>query len=190
MKNGWQMNRRWKKNGIEIKLFKKGHDTFRFDRMIPSGSSCLMGVKVERVIRRAHSVIQQGRKIPIPKLHYMMEHRGRHLINPTAKYGIQITGKLNQCEYCARGRIRQANIPIVSICQQPKNPGEKIFIDISSIMHPSAGKNEHWLLIVDEATDSTHSFLLNKKCDMIKIMLIWIKTLVSSAMRHSIFMMH
>ena len=37
MKNGWQMNRRWKKNGIEIELFKRGHDNFRFDRMIPSG---------------------------------------------------------------------------------------------------------------------------------------------------------
>ena len=42
MKNGWQMNRRWKKNGIEIELFKRGHDNFRFDGMIPSGSSWLM----------------------------------------------------------------------------------------------------------------------------------------------------
>ena len=37
MKNGWQMNGRWKKSGIEIELFKRGHDNFRFDRMIPSG---------------------------------------------------------------------------------------------------------------------------------------------------------
>ena len=58
MKNGWQMNGRWKKNGIEIELFKRGHDNFRFDRMIPSGSSWLMGVKVKRVIGRAHSMIE------------------------------------------------------------------------------------------------------------------------------------
>ena len=30
-KNGWQMNRRWKKNGIEIELFKRGHGNFRYD---------------------------------------------------------------------------------------------------------------------------------------------------------------
>ena len=58
MRNGWQMNGRWKKNGIEIELFKRGHDNFRFDRMIPSGSSWLMGVKVKRVIGRAHSMIE------------------------------------------------------------------------------------------------------------------------------------
>ena len=65
MKSGWQMNGRWKKNGIEIELFKSGHDNFRFDRMIPSGSSWLMGVKVRRINGRAHSMIEKGKKIPI-----------------------------------------------------------------------------------------------------------------------------
>ena len=67
--NGWQMNGKWKKNGIEIELFKKGHDNFRFNRMIPSGASRLMGVKVKLVIGRAHSMTKQGRKILIQKLH-------------------------------------------------------------------------------------------------------------------------
>ena len=112
MKNGWQMNGRWKKNGIEIELFKRVHDSFRFDRMIPSESSWFMVVKVKRVIGRAHSMIECGRKITIEKLHYMMGHIGRHLINPTAQYlGIQTTGKLNPHEYCARRKIRQANMP-------------------------------------------------------------------------------
>ena len=44
MKNGWQMNGRWKKNRIGIELFKRGHDSVRFDIIIPSESSCLMGV--------------------------------------------------------------------------------------------------------------------------------------------------
>ena len=112
MKNGWQMNGRWKKNGIEIELFKGAQDNFRFDRMIRSGSSWLMGVKVKRVIVRAHSMIKRGRKNPIQKLHYLVGHTGRHLINPTTKYlGIQTTRKLNRCGHCPRGKIRQANIP-------------------------------------------------------------------------------
>ena len=67
--NGWEMNGKWKNNGIEIELFKKGHDNFRFDRMIPSGTSWLMGVKVKIVIGRAPSMIEQGRKVLIQKLH-------------------------------------------------------------------------------------------------------------------------
>ena len=95
MKSGWQMNGRSKRNGFEIELFRKGHKNFRFDRMIQSGPSWLMGVKVKRIVGRAHSMIEKGKKIPIQKLHYMMEHTGKHLINPTTKYlGIHITGNL------------------------------------------------------------------------------------------------
>ena len=70
----------------------------------------------------------------------MIGHTGEHLINPTTKYlGIQITGKLTACEHCAKGKIRQANIPKITKNQQAKNLGERIFIDISSMIHPSAG---------------------------------------------------
>ena len=44
-----------------------------------------MGVKVRRIVGRAHSMIEKGKKIPIQKLHYMMGHTGKHLINPTTK---------------------------------------------------------------------------------------------------------
>ena len=132
-----------------------------------------MGVKVKRVVGIAHSMTEQGEKVPIQKLHYIMGHKGKHLINPTTKYlGIQTTGKLSPWEHCARGKIRQDNIPKVSKGQQAKNPGERIFIDISSMMYPSAGGKKHWLLIVDEATDYTHSFFFKKKSDMIETMLI------------------
>ena len=57
MKEGWQMNRRWKEGDIIIELFKTTRASMKFDRMIPSGSSWLMGVKVQRVIDQAHAVI-------------------------------------------------------------------------------------------------------------------------------------
>ena len=43
MVDEWQME----EHGIEIELFKKGHERFFFDQMIPSGSSWLLGVKVK-----------------------------------------------------------------------------------------------------------------------------------------------
>ena len=63
MKEGWQMNGRWKDGGLIIELFKTTRARMKFDRMIPSGSSWLMGVKVQRVMDQAHSVIEPGKKI-------------------------------------------------------------------------------------------------------------------------------
>ena len=39
MKDGWQMNGRWKEGGLMIELFKTTRASMKFDRMIPSGSS-------------------------------------------------------------------------------------------------------------------------------------------------------
>ena len=37
MKEGWQMNGRWKEGGLIIELFKTTSASMKFDRMIPSG---------------------------------------------------------------------------------------------------------------------------------------------------------
>ena len=39
MKEGWQMNGRWKEGGLVAELFKTTRTSMKFDRMIPSGSS-------------------------------------------------------------------------------------------------------------------------------------------------------
>ena len=57
----------------------------------------------------------------------------------------------------------------------PTKPGYRVFIDISSFKQASRGGNRHWLIVVDEFSDYTHSFFLNKKSDQIKILPMWIK---------------
>ena len=47
MKEGWLMNGRWKEGGLMIELFKQAKTSMKFDRMIPSGSSWLMGIKTQ-----------------------------------------------------------------------------------------------------------------------------------------------
>ena len=39
MKEGWQMNGRWKEGGLMIELSKTTRSSMKFDRMIPSGLS-------------------------------------------------------------------------------------------------------------------------------------------------------
>ena len=112
MKEGWQMNGRWKEGGLMIELFKTTKTSMKFDRMIPSGPSWLMGIKTQRLVGQAHAVIEPGKSIPIWKSHQMTGDTGEYLMRTTADYmGIKLTGKLEPCDTCAQAKIRQANVP-------------------------------------------------------------------------------
>ena len=178
MKEGWQMNGRWKEGGLVIELFKTTRASMKFDRMIPSGSSLLMGIKVQRVLDHAHSAMEPGKTISMSKLHQITGHTGEHLLRPTANYmRLQLTGKLAPCEVCAQGNMRQRNIPKKKIKKLPTRPGYRVFMDICSFKQVSRGGNRHWLIVVDEFSDCTHSYFLNKKSDQIKMIPMWIRGL-------------
>ena len=176
MKDGWQMNGRWKEGGLIIELFKTTRASMKFDRMIPSGSSWLMGIKVHRVIDHAHSAVEPGKSILTKRFHQITGHTGEHLLKTAANYmKLNMIGRLPPCETCAKAKIRQRNIPKRKIKQLPTRPGYRIFIDISSFKHTSRGGNRHWLIVVDEFSDCVHSIFLNKKSDQIKILPMWIR---------------
>ena len=169
MKDGWQMNGRWKEGGLMIELFKTTRASMKFDRMIPSGSSWLMGIKVQRVFDQAHSAMEPGKTIFISKFHQITGHTGEHLLRPTANYmKLKLIGRLPPCEVCAQAKIRQRNIPKKKMKKLPTKPGYRVFIDICSFKQVGRGGNRHWLIVVDEFSDCTHSFSLNKKSDQIK----------------------
>ena len=178
MKEGWRMNERWKEGRLMIELFKTTRASMKFDRMIPSGSSWLMGTKTQRLVGQAHAVIEPGKSIPIWKFHQMTGHTGEHLLRTTAEnMGIKLTGKLEPCEICAQVKIRQANIPKKKEKQVPSRPGYRLFIDISSFKHESMGGKRPWLIAVDKFSDCSHSFFLKRKSDQIVMIPIWIKGL-------------
>ena len=178
MKEGWQMNGRWKEGGLMIELFKTTSASMNFDRMIPSGSSWLMGIKTQRLVGQAHAVIEPGKSIPIWKFHQMTGHTGEHLLRTTAEHmGTKLTGKLEPCEICAQAKIRQAYVPKTKEKQVPSRPGYRLCIDISPFKHESMGGKRHWLIAVDEFSDCSHSFFLKRKSDQIVMISIWIKGL-------------
>ena len=178
MKEGWLMNGRWKEGGLMIELFKQAKPSMKIDRMIPSGSSWLMGIKTQRLVGQVHTAIEPGKSVPIWKFHQMTGHTGEYLMKTTADYmGIKLTGKLDPCEACAEAKIRQANIPKKKEPQVPSRPGYRLFIDISSFKHESMGGKRHWLIVVDEFSDCSHSFFLKRKSDQIELLPAWMKEL-------------
>ena len=178
MKDGWQMNGRWEEGGLMIELFKTTRASMKFDRMIPSGSSWLMGIKAQRVFDQAHAAMEPGKTIFISKFHEMTGHTAEHLLRPTANYmKLKLIGRLPPCKVCAKAKIRQRNVPKKKTKKLPTRTGYRVFIDICSFKQVSRGGNRHWLIMVDEFSDYTHSFFLKRKNDQIQVMLIWIRIL-------------
>ena len=144
MKDGWQRNGRWKEGGLMIELFKTTRASMKFDRMIPSGSSWLMGIRVQRVFDQAHAAMEPGKTIFISKFHEMTGHTGEHLLRPTANYmKLKLIGRLPPCEVCVKAKIRQRNIPKKKIKKLPTRPGYRVFMDICSFKQVSRGGNRH-----------------------------------------------
>ena len=84
-----------------IKLFKATIASMKFDGMIRSGSSWLMGIKVHRVYDEAHAAMEPGKSITATKLHQITGHTGEHLLKPTANYmKLKLLGRLPPCEAC------------------------------------------------------------------------------------------
>ena len=174
------MNGRWKEGGLVIELFKTTRASMKLDRMIPSVSSWIMGIKVQSVLDHAHSVMEPGNTISMSKqkLHQITGHTGEHLLGPTANYmRLKLTGKLAPCEVCAQAKIRQRNVPRKKMMKLPTRPGYRVFIDICFFKQVSRGGNRHWLIVVDEFSDCTHSFFLTKRSDQIKMIPMWIRGL-------------
>ena len=172
------MNGRWMEGGLMIELFKSTRASMKLDRMIPSGSSWLMGLRTQTLVGQAHAVIEPGKSIPIWKFHQMTGHTGEHLLKTTAEnMGIKLTGKLEPCEVCTQAKIRQACVPKNKQKQVPSRPGYRMFNNISSFKHESMGGKRLWLIVVDEFSDYSHSFFLRKNCDQTVVIPIWIKGL-------------
>ena len=136
------------------------------------------GNKSTKSIDQAHAAMEPGKTIFISKFHQITGHTGEHLLKPTANYmKLRPIGRLPPCEVCAKAKIRQRNIPKKKMKKLPTRPGYRVFMDICSFKQVSRGGNRHWLIVVDEFSDCTHSFFLKRKNDQTQTMLIWIRSL-------------
>jgi len=108
--------------------------------------------------------LDKGSTVKLTTLHDMLGHAGEYASRLMANYySWKTTGKLSRCESCGLSKARQSPIPN-KVITRSKIPGERLFIDISSIKSRNLGGSKFWLLIIDDATD----FFLKKKGDLSK----------------------
>ena len=83
----------------------------------------------------------------------MIGHCGFDCLKRTvAIHGLRLKGDLKECEDCAVAKARQKNVN-QDWKEGSQAPGERVYLDISSIKDKSYGGSRFWVLIVDDYTD-------------------------------------
>jgi hypothetical protein len=80
-------------------------------------------------------------------------------------YGFNSSGNFETCERRAIAMVRQKNVN-KNWLGSSNVPGERLYIDISSIKERSFGGAKFWDLIVDDCTDYCWSFVMKNKSDL------------------------
>ena len=184
MLGGWTMQGGQTKQGeLCIVLTHEDDKPIIFDRVLKAGNSVLLAAKmVIKNPEEVNSVIGNGKQSK-EYFHKVTGHAGHHLMDATAKYyKVNLTGKVNNCLSCPLEKIRQKNIPKKNE-DKSSNPGERMYLDISSMRKPGMGGRQHWVMLVDEATKYKKSFFLKKKNEQVEPIIDWIKALIA---RHEI----
>ena len=138
MLGGWTMQGGQTKQGeFFIALTHEDHKSIIFYRVLKTGNSVLLAAKV--VIRNTEEVntaIVNGKQSK-EYFHRVTGHAGHHLMDASAKYyKVNLRAKVNNCLSCSLDKIRQKNIPKKNE-NESKNPGERMYLDISSMRKPS-----------------------------------------------------
>jgi hypothetical protein len=177
--NGWSISNK----GVEIKL-SKGKSKTVFDRTIKTSKGLVVGVKiVSRTDDLANVMLDRRKSIDISVLHGVLGHPSEDITKKTADYyGWKITGKFKPCYDRQTAKSKQNAVPNES---ETKSiiPGERLYIDTSSVKAKTFGGSKFWLLVVDDCTDVAWSAFLNKKGDQVERLITLIKEL---AIKHKV----
>ena len=150
MLSGWAMQGGQTKQGeLFIALTHEDHKPIIFDRVLKADNSVLLAAKmVIKNPEEVNSVIVSGKQSK-EYFHKVTGHAGHHVMDATAKYyKVNLTGKVNNCLSCSLEKIRQKNIPKKNE-DKSSYPGERMYLDISSMRKPSMGGRQHGVMLVD-----------------------------------------
>jgi hypothetical protein len=127
----------WKLGGDEKSLWlSKGDDRVVFDLNIRTKEGCIFAMYMHRDgVEVVALQAETHRKINIEKAHQLLGRMSNDTTRATAKaLGWEILGgSMQPCESCAVGKAKQNNVPKKSENISAVKPGERIYLDISSV---------------------------------------------------------
>jgi hypothetical protein len=143
----------------------------KFDRVINATDGCVSGVSMKPMMSNningfANASISNEKIHDINHLHKFFGHCGQEILNKTIKmYGFKSSGSFDSREQCAIAKERQKNVN-KNWLGSSNLPGERLYVDISSIKERSFCGAKFWALIVDDYTDFCWSFVMKNKSDL------------------------
>ena len=114
-------------------------------------------------------------RVELNQLHQQLGHPNLiYTLETAKKYGEETFGEWKVCEDCAICKAKQKNV--TKITRHPTNiPGERLYLDLSSVQTASIGGSRFWCLVVDEATKMKWSFFLKEKSQLSEKMIPFLK---------------
>jgi hypothetical protein len=162
LKNGFNLG----KDGETIKLM-KGKTVFLFDRCLKSKNGFVPAIKMKAVLADIGATVVNARNsINVNNLHKILGHCGEASARLTGKpLGHEVIGTFDTCEACSIGKAKQKNIN-----KQWKGgssvPGERLYVDRSSIQGVSFGGAKFWALVVNDFSGYCWSYLIKAKSEL------------------------
>lgn len=164
---GWKLTNK----GVMMILNKNGRQ-IRFDRIYKTDNGKLCGVNILPRFESGEMAFpaESGKAWDINRMHRVFNHASEEVLRATAKdNGWQVTGTFETCRDCHESNAKQKGVAKSTETKSDK-PGERLFMDFTSIKSKSLGGGKFWLVVVDDATNLTWSYFLKKKNKLAKTM--------------------
>ena len=98
--------------------------------------------------------------------HARLGHAGEVLTHAASEnLGWKVKGDYKACEGCLIGKVKQKRVNKLPK-KRSENPGEKLYIDISSVNATSSGGAKYWGMMVDDCTRFKWSRFLKEKKEL------------------------
>jgi hypothetical protein len=160
-----RLNSGWKLGGDVYSIWlSKENNKVAFDLKIMTKKGSIYAMYMHREGPEVNAIqAEADQKINVEKAHQFLGHMSEESTRATAKaFRWEIVRcSLQPSESCAEGKAKQKNVPKKSDHISAVNPGERLYLDISSVMGekdgPKVNTKRHWCIMVDEATNRKFS---------------------------------
>ena len=164
---GWHLA-----NEKMVMTLTRGSTMLKFDHLLktPKGVlGALKGILIGPCERAYPSMMGSGDwSMDTNRFHKVFGHVHEATGKLTARYySVETTGTIQPCEDCNLSKARQKNVA-KSTMTMATTPGERLFLDISSVAHKSFGGSKFWILVLDDKTDMIWSIFVQHKNQLAK----------------------
>ena len=137
--------------------------------MIKNGKGSLYGIQINKRTEeheKRGGPNKETALLSINEIHEILGHPCVEITKATAaKLELKGTGEMSKCEHYDIGKMRKQNISKKPLARADI-PGERVYMDISSIKYRSAGGSKFWVLFVDDFSNFLFGTYMKKKSDL------------------------